>query len=134
VEVDHYCVVDGKYYYFDLPYTPSLFPVGADTRTLPLFLPGQNHLTSRTVIDLPSNFRTVDIAPESENLEAPEGAGKVTITSTGQGGQRVIVHDLQTWPAVIPAGEYPAMLKLEANLGRKGARTMLLESGATALP
>src|SRR5207344_2191336 len=36
VEVDHFSVVDNRYSYFDLPFTPSLFPPGADTRTLPL--------------------------------------------------------------------------------------------------
>jgi len=134
VEVDHYSVVDGKYAYFDLPYTPSLFPSGADTRSLPIFLSARRQSTVRTLIDLPPNFRNVAITPESENLEAPEGAGKVRVTSTQQEGRRVIVHELEQSPAIVPAEEYPELLKLETKLGRKSAKTMLIESSAAALP
>ena len=37
-DVDNYSVQDGNYFYFDLPFTPSLMPVGADRRALPLFM------------------------------------------------------------------------------------------------
>ncbi len=134
VEVDHYCVVDGKYSYLDLPYSPSLFPVGADTRSLPLFLSQRNQFTVRTRIDLPANFRNIAIAPPSESLEAPEGAGKVRVTSTEEDKGRLIVQDLVSSPAIIPAEEYPAMLKLEASLGRKAAKTLLLEASPATLP
>src|SRR5439155_11878417 len=48
VEVDNFSVVDGKYSYFDLPFTPSLFPLGADRRMLPLFISHENESTVRT--------------------------------------------------------------------------------------
>lgn len=136
VEVDHYAVVDGKYAYLDLPYTPSLFPFGADTRTLPLFIPQRHQQTVRTSINLPAGFRKVDIAPPSESLTAPDGAGAVRVTSTEQDGQRVITHELETFPAIVPAADYPAMLKLESTLGRKASKTVLLEAGdrSPALP
>ncbi|MDD5673224.1 MAG: DUF3857 domain-containing protein, partial [Chitinivibrionales bacterium] len=38
VEIENYSVVDGRYQYFDLPFTPSLMPVGAERRTLPLMI------------------------------------------------------------------------------------------------
>ena len=134
VEVDNYSVVDGKYSYFDLPYSPSLFPGGSDSRTLPLYISQHNQHTVTTRIDLPSGFRNVAIAPASESLEAPDGAGKVKITSTEHDGQRLIVHELETSPAIIPAEDYPAILKLESTLGRKGSKTVLLESSTTPLP
>ena len=134
VEVDHYCVVDGKYSYFDLPYSPSLFPGGADTRTLPLFIAGESRWTVNTSIDLPPNFHNVAIAPEPEKLEAPDGAGLVRITSIESEGKRVITHEMQTAPAIVPAGDYPALLRLEANLGRQASKTMLIESTAAPVP
>ena len=38
VDVDDYSVTDGKYFYFDLPFTPSFFSAGADQRSLPMFI------------------------------------------------------------------------------------------------
>ncbi len=128
VEVDNFSVVDGKYSYFELPFTPSLFPGGADTRTLPLYVSQQSERKVRTEIDLPGGFQQVDIAPKSESLEAPDGSGKVRITSSDSGGKRVIIHEFETTPAIVSADDYPAMLKLESILGRRGAKTFLLEA------
>jgi transglutaminase-like putative cysteine protease len=128
VEVDNFSVVDGKYSYFDLPFTPSLFPMGADHRTLPLYIGhhGEHHI--RTEIDLPSRFRQVAIAPISENFVVPDGAGKATITSTFDGAKRIITHEFETSPAIVSAKDYPQMLKLEAALGKKSSKTFLLEA------
>jgi transglutaminase-like putative cysteine protease len=128
VEVDHYSVVDGKYSYLDLPYTPSLFYLGADSRTLPLYLSHGHQQTVRTHVNLPAGFRKVAIAPVSQSLSAPDGAGNIRITSTEEDGQRVIVHEMETRPAIVSAEDYPAMLKLETTLGRKDSKTLLLES------
>ena len=128
VEVDHFSVVDGRYSYFDLPFTPSFFPAGADTRILPLYFSQQSERKVRTEIDLPGGFQQVDIAPKSETLEAPDGSGKVSITSADAGGKRVITHEFQTSPAIVSAADYPALLKLESVLGRRGAKTFLLEA------
>ncbi len=136
VEVDNFSVVDGKYSYFDLPFSPSFFPGGTDTRTLPLFISHQSERKVRTEIDLPAGFQQVAIAPKSEDLDAPDGSGHVRITSSDAGGKRVIVHEFQTTPAIVSANDYPAMLKLESVLGRRGAKTFLLEGGDrnSALP
>ena len=134
VEVDHYAVVDGRYAYLDLPYRPSLFPFGADSRTLPLYVAQGHRQTVTTRLDLPKGFQHVAIAPNSESLDAPDGAGKVRITSTELDGQRLIIHEVETSPAIVPAVDYPALLKLESTLGRKGAQTVLLESSPTPLP
>ncbi len=128
VEVDNFSVVDGKYSYFDLPFTPSFFPGGTDTRTLPLYLSQQNERKVRTEIDRPTGFPLVVIAPRSEQFEAPDGAGKVRITSSDVGGKRVILHEFQNAPAIVSADNYPALLHLESVLGRRGARTFLLEA------
>jgi len=128
VEVDNFSVVDGKYSYFDLPFTPSLFPMGADHRTLPLYIGHHGEHRIRTEIELPPRFRQIAIAPMSESFEAPDGGGKATITSTEDGGKRVITHDFETWPAIVSAKDYPEMLKLEAALGKKSSKTFLLEA------
>ena len=134
VEVDHYAVVDGRYAYLDLPYTPSLFSLGADSRTLPLYVPHGHRQTVTTRLDLPKGFQRVAIAPDNESLDAPDGAGRARITSTEQDGQRLIIHEMETAPAIVPAVNYPALLKLESTLGRKAAKTVLLESSAPVLP
>jgi transglutaminase-like putative cysteine protease len=127
IEVDNYSVVDGKYSYFDLPFTPSLFALGADTRTLPLFISHKNQFTVRTEIDLPPGFPQIDIAPPSIKYRAPDGAGQINIKATDSPGKRVTVHEFQSFPAIVSARDYPEMLKIESELRRKSSRVFLLE-------
>ncbi|HWY76396.1 MAG TPA: transglutaminase-like domain-containing protein, partial [Verrucomicrobiae bacterium] len=127
VEVDNYSVVDGKYFYFDLPFTPSMFPVGADHRTLPLFLAHRGESEIRTEIDLPTGFRHVVISPKSETLDAPDGSGKARITATETDGKCVITHDFESTPAIVQPKDYQAMLKVESTLRNKSSKLFLLE-------
>ncbi|WP_040546497.1 DUF3857 domain-containing protein [Pedosphaera parvula] len=127
VEIDNYGIIDGKYLYFDLPFTPSIFSVGADRRTLPLFISHKSDNTTRTEIDLPAGYRHLVITPKSESLDAPEGAGIVRITSTNLVGKYVMTHEFETSPAIVNPKGYSEMLKVEARLGRKSSRVFLLE-------
>jgi hypothetical protein len=127
VDIDNYSVVDGKYLYFDLPFTPYLFPGGSDQRTLPYFVSRHSENTVRTEIELPDGFHHVVIAPKSEKLKAPGGGGTVQITSAETAGKYVISHDFETSPAIIQAKDFPEILKLEAMLGRKSSTVFLLE-------
>jgi hypothetical protein len=126
-DVDNYSVVDGGYLYFDLPFTPSLFPPGADRRALPLFISHSSDNATRTEIDLPAGFRHVVMAPGSETLGAPDGSGNAEITSTAGDGKWAITHEFKTAPAIIPPSDYPALLDVESALGRKSAKALLLE-------
>ena len=128
VEIDHYSVVDGKYTYFDLPFTPSLFPLGADRRTLPLFIGYESESTVRTEIELPAGFRKTAITPGNESWAEPNGAGTARITTTETDGKRVMTHEFAIFPAIVSAKDYAAMLKVEAALGKKSSKTFLLEA------
>ena len=128
VEIDSYAVADGRYYYFNLPFTPSLFPTGADRRTLPCFLGGQSEETVRTTIDLPPAFKKVVIAPPAADLHAPDGGGFARISDTAPApGRRVLTHELTATPAIVSPNDYPALVDLEATLRRKSAKVFLLE-------
>ena len=126
-DVDNYSVLDGNYFYFDLPFTPSLFPAGADRRTLPLFISHRSDSTVRTAIKLPAGFRHVVMAPGSGTLDAPDGSGEAEITSTDSAGNWAITYQLNTAPAISPPPDYGALLKVESDLGRKSAKAFLLE-------
>jgi transglutaminase-like putative cysteine protease len=132
VNVDNYCVVDGNYLYFDLPFTPSLFPVGSDRRALPLFVSSQNQSTVRTEITLPDGFHRLVIAPKTETVAAPDGAGTARITATETAGKCVVTDELATSPAILAPQDYPAVVKVEAALSRKSAKVFLLEKAAAA--
>ncbi len=67
-DVDNYSVLDGNYFYFDLPFNPSLLSAGADRRALPLFVSRSSDRAVHTEIDLPPGFRHVVMAPGSEGL------------------------------------------------------------------
>ena len=128
VEVDNYSVVDGKYLYFDLPFTPSLFPPGADRRTLPLYLARTDRNIIRTEIDLPRGFRHEVIAPRSRNLDVPDGGGTARITSAQTPGRCVITDEFDTSPAIIEPRDYSAVLKVESTLERKSSKVFLFSS------
>ena len=133
VDIDNYAVADGKYLYFDLPFTPSLFPPGADSRTLPLFLSHRSDNVVRTEIELPPAFRNLIIVPRSETLEAPAGAGKARITFADQSGRCLLDHELETAPAIVSPKEYAALLNLESTLGKKSSTIFLLQRNQPAL-
>lgn len=128
VELDNYAVVAGKYLYFDLPFTPSLFQLpGGDRRSLPFMLSQEESSSVRTEIELPPGFRDVIIAPESKNLDAPEGVGKARLASSAGMGKYVLTDDFEMSPAVISPQDYPAMLKMESALEKKSAKVFLLQ-------
>jgi transglutaminase-like putative cysteine protease len=128
VELDNYAVADGKYLYFDLPFTPSLVQLpGGEHRTLPLMLSHEGTTRIRAEIELPSGFHDILIAPGTENLDAPGGGGKVRMTSSETGGKYVLTDDSETSPAVIKPEDYPAMLKVESTLEKKSGQVFLLQ-------
>jgi hypothetical protein len=126
VTVDHYAVVDGKYLYFDLPFTPSLFAAGTDARELPLFVDYASRSRIRTEISLPPEFRRLVIAPPGKKLSAAAGAARVT--AAGADGKFVLTHELETTPAIVETADYPTLLKTESALGEKSARAFLLQA------
>jgi transglutaminase-like putative cysteine protease len=128
VSLDNYAVVDGKYLYFSLPFTPSLVQLpGSDRRALPLMLSSAESTTVRTQINLPVAFRDVLISPPSENLDAPSGGGTVRMTSASADGKIILTDESQTAPALISPNDYPAMVKLESRLENKSSKVFLLE-------
>jgi hypothetical protein len=127
VEIDNYSVVDGKYLYFDLPFTPSLLPAGTDRRALPLLVAHTSHNRVRTEIALPPSFRQVVIAPKNEQLDEPAQAGKARITAVQSPGKYVLTEEFETAPAIIYPQDYPTMLKIQSELGRKSSKAFLLE-------
>ncbi len=128
VEVDNYAVVDGKYLYFDLPFTPSLFEyaLGGDRRTLPMLLSQAGKRNVRTEVELPPGFRGVVVSPTSQSFDAPSGVGKVRINANSTAGKFVLTDEFETSPALLDPKDYPSMLKLESSLGKKSAKVMLL--------
>jgi transglutaminase-like putative cysteine protease len=132
VQVDNYAVVDGKYLYFDLPFTPSLLPVGTDHRSLPLFISRRNENTVRTEIELPAGYKQIVIAPTGAELTAPDGGGIARTVAKNESGKFVLIHDFETWPTIIDPKDYGQVLKLESALGQKSSRVFLLQGGAIA--
>jgi transglutaminase-like putative cysteine protease len=127
VDIDNYSVVDGQYLYFDLPFTPSLLPAGADRRALPMYVSARSENTVRAEIGLPSGFRRVVIAPGSENLSEPDGGGTARITSAESAGKVVLTDDFEIAPAIINPRDYSGVLKVESMLGRKSSTVFLLQ-------
>ncbi|MEI8289195.1 MAG: DUF3857 domain-containing protein [Verrucomicrobiota bacterium] len=125
VEVDHYAVADGKYYYFSLP-AQSLFPAGTDRRALPLYIAQGSKSSGRTEIDLPAGYRRMIIAPKNTTLKAAGGTAKTTLANRN-GLKCVLTQELATQPAMVSPEDYPALLQAESTLRQKSARVFLFE-------
>jgi hypothetical protein len=81
----------------------------------------------RTEIQWPAGFRRLVIAPRSETLDEPDGAGEARVSSSGGAEKWVITHQFNTAPAIVDPKDYPAMLKVESALGRQSSKLFLLE-------
>jgi transglutaminase-like putative cysteine protease len=128
VDLDNYAVIDGKFLYFDLPFTPSLFELpAADQRSLPLMLSKAEKNSIRTEIELPSGFQDMVITPNNQILEAPGGGGKLRMTAASAAGKFVLTDDYETLPAILSQHDYLAMQKVESSLEKKSAKVFLLE-------
>ncbi|HEY4416132.1 MAG TPA: DUF3857 domain-containing protein [Verrucomicrobiae bacterium] len=126
VDVDHYGVVDGKYFYFDVPSMGQLFGPGADHRTLPLYISHGIEGSVRTEVSLPAAFQTRVIEPKSEVLKAPGGT-RVDIVRKDAKGHTIITDKFTVVPSIISPKEYPTLLDVESTLGKKSAGLFLLE-------
>lgn len=126
VDLDNYGVVDGKYLYLNLPFTPSFYETGADHRSLPLFIADQRERIVHTEIELPAGFVQTDIAPKTESFSAP-GGSQIHITKTGSPGKCIVTDDFQTVPAIISPTDYLKLAGIQSALGEKSATTILLE-------
>jgi transglutaminase-like putative cysteine protease len=126
VIVDNYGVIAGKYLYFNLPFTPSLIPVGADQRALPLLISHGGRKTVRTEIELPPEFRRPVVAPKGEDLTVA-GGEKARINTRKTFGGYVVTDDFETAPAIISPDDYQALRGVESALGRKSAKVFLME-------
>jgi len=126
VIIDNYGVTAGKYFYFNLPFTPSLMPVGAGQRALPLLISRSDKNTVRTEIELPPEFRRIVVVPGSEDLTvAGEEKARITAKKTHSGC--VVTDEFETTPAIISPENYQAIVKVESALSRKSSKVFLLE-------
>ncbi|HEY1662969.1 MAG TPA: DUF3857 domain-containing protein [Verrucomicrobiae bacterium] len=126
VELDNFAVVDGNYFYFNLPFTPSFFNTAAGQRSLPLFIADANENVLRAEIGLPPGYRQTEILPKSEKFMTP-GGSQVKITQKSEDGKCVITDDFIMAPAVIAPQDYPKLLDIQSALGEKSEKIFLLE-------
>jgi transglutaminase-like putative cysteine protease len=125
VIIDNYGIADGNYFYFNLPSAPSLMPVMADQRALPLLISQGNKSAVRIEIDLPPGFPKILIAPKNENYNVAGETARV-ITQDTPGG-RVISDEFEAVPAIVSTASCQAMQKVESDLNRKSSKVFLLE-------
>ena len=126
VEQDDFGVVNGNYFYFGLPFTPSFFNAAAAQRSLPLLIPDSNEQMIHAEIELPAGFHLTDIAPKGGRLAAP-GGSRVHITEASAGGKCFVTYEFETVPGIITPADYPKLLDIQSALGRKSETTFLLE-------
>ncbi len=126
VELDNYGIVDGKYFYFNLPDGPLLFDTLADQRVLPFYISAEGERVVKDEIQLPAGYRETAIVPRDEKYTV-SGGSEAKISHDHAGNKCIVTQDFKTMPAIIKAKDYPELLKIQAALAQKSASTFLLE-------
>ncbi|HEV2456207.1 MAG TPA: DUF3857 and transglutaminase domain-containing protein, partial [Verrucomicrobiae bacterium] len=126
VQLDNFAVADGKYFYFNLPFTASLFDALADHRALPLYVSEADENDFRAEINLPAGYHETGIAPKNQKLVAP-GGSEARITRTDDDGKCVVTEQFEMKPGIIKPKEYSDLLNIQSTLGQKSATTFLFE-------
>jgi len=126
VQLDNFAVADGKYFYFNLPFTGSLFDALADHRALPLYVPEADENDFRAEIELPAGYHETGIAPKNKKIVAP-GGSEARVTERDDGSKCVVTEQFETKPGIIKPKEYSDLLNIQSALGQKSATTFLLE-------
>jgi hypothetical protein len=126
VQMDNFAVANGKYFYFNLPFTGSLFDALADHRELPMYVADADENDFRAEIQLPDGYRESGIAPKNEKLVAP-GGSEARITKSNDGSKVVVTEQLEIAPGIIKPKYYSDLLNIQSELGQKSASTFLLE-------
>ena len=127
VEVDRFAVVDNAHLFFQVPYRAALFNFRADHRQLPIMTGRNQDRAIHARIQWRAGFPKVVIAPRSQRLWAPAGAGVARVDSNARGNAWQLDYSLKSSPALIPAEKYPALIQLETALGELSSRAFLLE-------
>ncbi|HTR40758.1 MAG TPA: DUF3857 domain-containing protein [Pseudomonadales bacterium] len=126
VEMDHFGIPDGKYFYFNLPYAPTLFGTLSDQRELPLYIADASENILRAEIQLPEGYQVTDIGPKNETFSAP-GGSEARVIRTDTDGKITVTSQFQLMPGLIKPKNYPALLDIQSALGSRSGTTFLLQ-------
>jgi len=134
VSAERYAVSDGDYLYFTVPGgLGGLMKYRSSERTLPLAW--NNHLDSifEYNIVLPDGYEPA-ILPRDFSWQAPHGAGmiEVAVEYSPRANAIRIVQMADLRPALIPASEFPDILKAGRRLAHPDMRTILLKKKEAA--
>jgi hypothetical protein len=127
---ERYAVSDGDYLYFTAPagLGDTLLTYRSSHRSLPLAW--NNHIDSVIEINivLPDGYEPV-IMPGNFSWQAPNGAGmvEVAVEYSPRANAIRIVQMADLRPALIPAGEFPNIIKAGRRLSHPDMRTILLK-------
>ncbi|HVU35019.1 MAG TPA: DUF3857 domain-containing protein [Opitutaceae bacterium] len=127
VEIDHYGVVDGKHFYFSVPFRPSFRPVESDRRTLPLLIRRSEARTITADIKLPPAYGRYVISPVTSRWQAPGTAGDAEIVATNQPGHSVVNYRFRVNPAIVSPTDYPQMVAIESAVENRSTQLFLVD-------
>lgn len=138
VKVDHYGVKNAGGLYFDLPNMPqSIMPTDADRRERALLSSAEQRRRTTWKISAPPGLTPI-IEPEPLDWRGPGNLGSVRLTSergTATDATRLTyVLELDLQPAVVPVGNYGALLELNRRFMHPSARRVLLQPAAKPVP
>lgn len=130
--VKKYAVRSGNFLYFSLPGGGANLPLAlrSDSREQPLYSSEVHRRTMTYKIILPAGMKRILLNPETLMWQGPEKLGSIryeTITTPGKPREITIKRIMEFQPAIIPAGDYPALLEMQREAEHPDQRTVMVE-------
>lgn len=135
VQIERYAVRDGDFLYFKLPKSLSnLFGLRSDTHENPFYYSWNSRLRISTIIELPSEFSKIVLAPQQKMWMLPASMGQVQVTistdydteAESESPKLTLIHSVELNPSILEAESYPDLLEINRQLTHIQAGTVLL--------
>jgi hypothetical protein len=126
---DRYAVRDTGYLYFTLPgQLGKILHYRSATRTLPLEWAEPIRIKTTQLLVLPDGFEPV-ILPEDFSWEAPCSAGyiRMQVEYDSLPNALLIHQEAHLDPAILPAAQFPEIIRAARHLAHPATRTILLK-------
>jgi transglutaminase-like putative cysteine protease len=131
VKVPHFAVPNAGGMYFDLPSVPmQVLPTDAEHRERALFVGGEQRYRLNWTVSAPAGLVPV-MQPESLDWKGPGSLGSLRFISEVEPARDatrlVYALDADLSPAIVPTGNYAALLELNRRFRHPAARRVLLQ-------
>ena len=127
IEVKDFAVVDGDYYYLNLP---VIFSSGLALRGTERTIPWMSNIDitniAKLTVVMPKSYTKAVLVPQDKQINLPDGLAKINISSLIHGNTIVMEYKSDYDPAIVDSNEYKYLLEADKEISHPQSWTVLL--------